>query len=291
MGTFLGHALPGLIFFLLGGWWMLQIFRRVFSKRSDTLAFSTTGRTTNACTFKGAPFYPVDICCRTQVQLDCIFGSLVCLFGAVAHCTVSGAANLQHATMYAFFLLPCVASLLLPRVRIVTAPDRLVYVLLAIAYMAEGLLFKFHLHDRTELDVLIHTLLIYTIFATAGTVLLEMVYPQSILLSLVRAGLTILQGTWFFQVAFTLYPLRGSAWSDVKDPEDMLLVACYFAWHAGAVLLVTLMSGTFFGYYYKLCYRTRGTELTPADETAYHQCDTFQADEGSTLIHEVDEEI
>jgi len=60
--------------------------------------------------------------------------------------------------------------------------------------------FRFHLHGRTQLDVLIHTLLLYVVYANVLVIVLEIRYRHSVIVALARAYTVLLQGTWFWQV-------------------------------------------------------------------------------------------
>ncbi|XP_070383483.1 transmembrane protein 45B-like isoform X3 [Dermacentor albipictus] len=111
------------------------------------------------------------------------------------------------------------------------------YAVLLLAVTVEGLLFHFHLHGRAQLDVLVHTLLVYTIAAEAACILVEMCRPRSVLASLGRACFCLLQATWFWQIGFILYsPLPEHPPWDVHSHSDMMLAASVFTWHIVAVL-------------------------------------------------------
>lgn len=50
------------------------------------------------------------------------------------------------------------------------------------------------------LDVHLHMLLLYAVFGGAAVAFLELFYRGNILLELLRCTLTLLQGSWFWQV-------------------------------------------------------------------------------------------
>lgn len=54
--------------------------------------------------------------------------------------------------------------------------------------------------------------LFYAICACAISTILEMIYPSNVLPALCRTFFTFLQGTWFYQVGFILYPPIGEKW-------------------------------------------------------------------------------
>ena len=58
----------------------------------------------------------------------------------------------------------------------------------------------YHLHGRTMLDVHVHQLLLYAVFGQALVAFMEVFHRGNIILELLRCTLTILQGSWFWQV-------------------------------------------------------------------------------------------
>ena len=74
--------------------------------------------------------------------------------------------------------------------------------------MVEGLLFAFHLKG-SGLDWKLHFLLVLVVLLAGFCCFAEMQHPQSLLLSVVRAQLVLLQGIWFCQIAQILF--RGVA--------------------------------------------------------------------------------
>jgi len=123
-------------------------------------------------------------------------------------------------------------------------PQDIEYLVGCMAFIVEAVLFKFHLHGRTEMDVLVHTLLVYVIYANIILVALEIRYRHSIAVALSRAYSVLLQGTWFWQAGFLLYnPLPGAvAWLE-DDHDQMMVVTMMFAWHMAAVAIIMLCIG------------------------------------------------
>jgi len=123
-------------------------------------------------------------------------------------------------------------------------PQDIQYFVGCLAFIVEAVLFMFHLHGRTEMDVLIHTLLVYVVYANVVAVVLEIRYRHSITVALARAYGVLLQGTWFWQAGFLLYnPLPGAvAWRG-DDHDQMMVVTMIFAWHMAAGLVVMLCIG------------------------------------------------
>ncbi|KAI3369041.1 hypothetical protein L3Q82_026002, partial [Scortum barcoo] len=143
--------------------------------------------------------------------------------------------NWQHATMYLFFGLAGTVSLVIHITE--AAPLALDRLMLAIAFFNEGFLFLYHLHGRTMLDVHVHQLLLYAIFGDALFSFLEVFHRGNIILELLRCTLTLLQGSWFWQIGFVLYPPRGPEW-DMKDHNNMMFVTMCYSWHLAFAMLI-----------------------------------------------------
>nr|XP_015217021.1 PREDICTED: transmembrane protein 45A [Lepisosteus oculatus] len=108
-----------------------------------------------------------------------------------------------------------------------------------------GFLFLYHLHGRDMLDVHVHQLLLYAIFGGALTTFLEVFQRGNILLELLRASLSLLQGSWFWQIGFVLYPPSGLAEWDLKDHNNMMFITMCYCWHfAFALVTVAVVYST-----------------------------------------------
>lgn len=161
--------------------------------------------------------------------------------------------NGQHATMFFFFGMTGVIDLLLHYKW--PLPPNMDYVMMLLAVLCEFILFKFHLHGREDLDVLLHTLLLYAIAAGMICIVLEMRYKDNILCALSRAYCTVLQGTWFWQIGWILYPPFPSSFRwDQDDHQQMMIATMIFAWHAAVVLLVMLAIGGVVAFLHRRVY-------------------------------------
>lgn len=158
--------------------------------------------------------------------------------------------NGQHATMFFFFGMTGIMDLLLYFKAPV--PKDIDYVSMWLALLVEGILFKFHLHGRTPLDVHLHVLLVYTIGANILAVMAEMRWRNNVMVTLSRSYFLFLQGTWFWQVAFILYNPSPSAeeWKP-DDPDSVMIATMFFVWHCGAVFLTMLVIGGFVACFHK----------------------------------------
>ncbi|XP_008327562.1 transmembrane protein 45A isoform X4 [Cynoglossus semilaevis] len=192
--------------------------------------------------------------------------------------------NWQHSTMYLFFGLAATVTVILHTTE--GAPVAIDRLMLAVAFFNEGkrryarlltllellvsngsrdstgtlfscvvpgFLFLYHLHGRSALDVHVHQLLLYAIFGVAIVAALEVFQRGNIILELLRCCLTVVQGTWFWQIGFVLYPPGGADW-DQKDVGNMMFITMCYSWHlAFSMLIVALLySATSCGVRFRL---------------------------------------
>jgi len=123
-------------------------------------------------------------------------------------------------------------------------PQDIEYLIGCLSFVVEAVLFKFHLHGRTELDVLIHTLLLYVVYVNVIIIIMEIRYRHSITVALARSYTVLLQGTWFWQAGFLLYnPLPGAVPWEGDNHEQMMVVTMMFAWHMAAVFVIMVCIG------------------------------------------------
>ena len=242
MGGFKGHVLPGVLFILFGIWWTIQIWRKylkTFQKRKDT--------------FQCQVLYPPKLR-RCGINVEALLlltsGAIGILgelyLGAAYIGSVIRTRNIQHSVMYAFFILPGLFELIRPilKRRLLPNADDISYLSLAMAYFMEVMLFSFHLMGRDVIDTTFHTLLVHTIHICTILSLAEMLFRNQILPAFGRALFTTLQGTWFIQIAFILYsPYDDHVPWDPEDHRNVMLIACIYALHLGAVFLFSVMCG------------------------------------------------
>ena len=156
-----------------------------------------------------------------------------------------------HAAMYGFFAFSGLVELL-NFYKLTHLSREVEYTVLAAAFCSEGMLFYFHLHGRDMFDVRIHTILFMVIFMTAIAIMLEACLPKHQReLFMARTVLCLTQGTWFWEIAFTIYgPHRwiGDA-AKMREKEVMLdtaVVTVNICWHvlgwSGAMLICFIIT-------------------------------------------------
>nr|XP_045598378.1 transmembrane protein 45B-like [Procambarus clarkii] len=242
MGSFLGHVVPGTFFSLFSLWWLLSIFRRYYMcKRAAGEGGGGGGRIfyRNTSTFftPCCPKLPFEGMLKVVAVVIGMTGEFATAWknGVFVHLN-----NAQHMTMFFFFGLNGAMDILghygAP------LPKDLDYVSAILAFLIEGFLFLYHLHGRTPMDVQVHMYLVYVVAGCVVATGLEMYHRRSVLPALARVYFTLLQGTWFFQVGFILYPPVGQKWTE-DDHSQMMIVTLIFCWHCAVVFVLMLVAG------------------------------------------------
>lgn len=249
MGSFMGHILPGSFFFGFGLWWVYNIFFRYFlCLRGGGSGGGGVGGVGGVGgggknwrrRYRSTPTFSSPCC--SNVPLEAFFKIAVTAIGitgefatAFKNGKFTHLNNAQHMTMYFFFGLNGVMDLAL-HYRLPLPPD-VDYASAALAFLAEGVLFYYHLHGRTHMDIQVHMFLFYLIMCCAVSTIAELCRKSSVLPALCRAFFTLYQGTWFVQVAFILYPPLGMPKWNEDDHDQMMIVTLIFCWH-GALIFI-----------------------------------------------------
>ncbi len=92
-------------------------------------------------------------------------------------------------------------------------------------------------------DTQVHTFLLYAIALCIVSGVFEMCRPNDHRPALARATFIMLQGTWFWEIAFVLYPVLGVAPLNQDSHRAMMFVTNSFAWHVFFVIALTLAIG------------------------------------------------
>lgn len=256
MANFKGHALPGSFFLLFGLWWSVKYPLRylnnlntkgcrpnLFYQRIELTegvvkaVFSLIGILAEQFVPDGPHMHLIDHESQSWVKLM----------------------NWQHTTMYLFYGLSGVVDILTYcPLKLPLGLDRL---MLSVAIFVEGFLFYYHVHDRPPLDVHIHSLLLFAVFGTAFSTAVEIFKRDNIILELFRTSNTILQGTWFWQIAFVLFPPSGGPEWDQRDHGNVMFITMCYCWHYAAAVI--LMASNYFLVYWclKLRVKKKGGEV------------------------------
>lgn len=219
----------------------------------------------NGKPFRNQPWYPGPFCKKFPLESTIkivtvtigMAGELVTAFenGVFEHI-----GNAQHMTMYFFFGLNGAMDLL--KYYSFILPDGIEVASGIMAYGVEGFIFFNHLHGRKHMDVQVHIFLFCLIMACVLSLFLEIQYRNYVIPSLSRAYFTILQGTWFCQVGFILYPPFGMQSWDWENHEQMMVVSLIFTWHLAVDFVLMLVFGGCVWVYMKIFHQL--------DEVNYH---------------------
>ncbi|XP_075377294.1 LOW QUALITY PROTEIN: transmembrane protein 45B-like [Mycteria americana] len=233
MANFKGHALPGSFFLLFGLWWSVKYPLQYLSQKA------------NKKSHKMYYFQRVDAIEGGIKIIFALIGMLaeqfvpdgphLYLYSGDNHDWVK-LMNWQHTTMYLFYGLSGVVDVFTYFSQVV--PRGLDRLMLSVAVFVEGCLFYYHVLHRPMLDQHIHSLLLIAIFAGACSIMLEVFLRDNIVLEMFRAGVTIIQGTWFWQIGVVLFqPWGGPTWDENDHSNIMFLTMCFF-WHWAAAVAI-----------------------------------------------------
>ncbi|XP_015994775.2 transmembrane protein 45B [Rousettus aegyptiacus] len=231
MANFKGHALPGSFFLIVGLWWSVKYPLKYFHQKR-----------------KRSQYYQrleiIEAAIRTLFSIIGILAEQFVPDGPHVHLYSENhwikLMNWQHSTMYLFFAISGVIDMLTYlNTHVPLGVDRLV---MAVATFNEGFLFYHHVHNRPPLDQYIHSLLLCAVFGGTLSIFLEVIFRDNIVLELFRTSLTILQGTWFWQIGFVLFPPFGAPKWDQKDDSNIMFITMCFCWHYLAALCITAVN-------------------------------------------------
>ncbi|XP_070773961.1 transmembrane protein 45B [Enoplosus armatus] len=239
MANFGGHAIPGSFFLFFGFWLTVKHILQHYWRTSQPKRRQTMPPFFKRIDYVEGGFQIFASFVGIMVEQFVVDGPHAHLYNRENNSWVK-LMNWQHSTMYLFFGIAGIALVASTTSKLVPAGvDRLA---LSLALFVEGFLFYYHLHNRPLLDAHVHSLLLVAVFSGSASTMLEVFLRDNITLELLRACLFILQGSWFYQIGFVLYPLSGPKW-DLELHDNVMFITMCFCWHlAVALLLVTCTS-------------------------------------------------
>jgi hypothetical protein len=143
--------------------------------------------------------------------------------------------------MYSAFILGSVVEIMM--YHRVNLPAKLDYACGVLAFSVEAFLFANHLHSREALDIHLHVLLVYAVYGCVFFCILEYINPHNVMFAYGRILFTMLQGTWFFEVGFVLYPPTDDPafqW-DKNDHNQIMTITMSYAWHVMLIIIGLLI--------------------------------------------------
>lgn len=195
-----------------------------------------------------------------------LFIVVVFMFKQLSHATsdlasgVIEAAHLQrfqHVTFALFFLTYVVAALISENSSALPLPDGVLQATFALGFLMELVVFHFGHHPGHDLESFVHMLMQVILVFLVLLMLLEILWPKSILIAVGRCMLLIFKGTWFFQIGLLInfpfhtplgctipenkeYPICATTEADLRAKSLQVLI---FNWQAAGIVV-----GTYIGY-------------------------------------------
>lgn len=176
------------------------------------------------------------------------------------------AVNSQHITMYTGFLIGAIVEVMIHYK--VNLPHKIDFVCGIFAFAIEAILFQFHLHGRDQLDIQLHTLLVLAIYGCVFSCILEYMNPHNVLYTYSRILFTFLQGTWFCQAGFILYPpwkFLENRWN-AENHQHIMFITTSFMWHFFFILITLFIQYLILNRFYGTKYTTLDDEESFEDE-------------------------
>ncbi|KAJ6662657.1 hypothetical protein lerEdw1_011296 [Lerista edwardsae] len=241
MGNFEGHALPGSFLILIGLWWSVKYPLKYLCRRKKiAYPLGSKARFQHLDVFEGIIKTAFALIGMTTEQFIS-YGPHLKLYDYETN-QWNHLKNWQHGTMYFFYGISGLVDIVVHNTSVLPiAMDRM---MLSLAFLVEGFLFYHHIHGRAILDIHVHQLLILAIFGGAFSTFLEVFFRGIIVLEMLRTSFLILQGSWFWQIGFVLYPPSGSPeWNQTDHNNAMFLTMCY-CWHYAFALLILALNYT-----------------------------------------------
>lgn len=294
MGSFSGHVLPGSFFVVYGvAWTILAILTHLKSKTSYVQGkrLNRTKRdpsVTNSNSFSAykrdlalsqKSWLPLPCPALSRVPLEPILkivlpfiGILVEAFlavvkdhdgkthivGSVYHIYqhdgyLNSLDKLQHITMYGAFMLSGIVDIFSLLVKL---PHQAPAVFLTLAFLAEGILFYFHTEGRDATNIQIHSILTLVIGVCVLFAFLRVMYATNLLINGGLGFSILLQGTWFIQAAYFLFPPGGNGIItnelhmdghhdenniDHEHHSAVMFIACTLTWHVIFIMIGILI--------------------------------------------------
>ena len=305
MGSLAGHAVPGAFFIIYGALWIMNCvwyhLRSKSSQKSSGDSRTKKEKSASSSFFEFKRDY--DLSRKSWIPLACTrlpvepflkivlsaLGLIVEVFfdyrtgdDGKRHLVMfmysiwdskgemNDTSKLHHITMYGSFMLSGMMDVVCMCVKL---PRQTSMMFLSIAFTVEGLLFYLHTMGRDMLNIEIHSLLVYAIFACVAFSVLRIFSATNIVINLGLGSSILLQGTWFVQAGYILFggflgdfqidgqsveqvtsqPTEASMVEDKAEHRYIMFVVACFAWHLVLVALFNVVVWVLFS----LCLRSR----------------------------------
>lgn len=277
MGTLVGHVAPGLAFFVIGLWHLLNHIKLHVTRPS---------------TYSSPPWFPSSKSRYLELYLiiagACASIAMELFIGPDRHqpfdpdgtIPSNHLHNFEHSSISMTFLIYAAFAILFDRIR-PRAHLELTQLLAAVAFGQQLLLFHLHSADHMGPEGQYHLLLQLLVFVTLTTTLMSIGLPRSFLVSFVRSLSILYQGVWFMVMGFALWtPELVPKGCHINAEEGHHVVRCssqaalhranalvnlQFSWYLTGIAIfgasLYLVMAKFYGE--KVEYFSLGMELEP----------------------------
>ncbi|XP_060226097.1 transmembrane protein 45A-like [Meriones unguiculatus] len=218
-GNFLGHALAGSFLIILGLWWnSTDILRYVCKKEKQTYHHF------KAWIHRAELLGGIIVIVLVSVGITGLQ-----LYAGHSETQLSRLLRLQHIVMYVFYGLLGVVRILNSIIHSFSVS--LTTLALSNAFFLQS--FVLYNHDRVGaiVEVYLHKILGLITISSGLVSFSEVITNNNLTLGLLRSSLTLLQGTWFWQIGCVLYYPREHLEWDLMDHHNNTLLSIYFCWH------------------------------------------------------------
>eukprot|EP01024_Parvocaulis_polyphysoides_P044069 TRINITY_DN40505_c0_g1_i4.p1 TRINITY_DN40505_c0_g1~~TRINITY_DN40505_c0_g1_i4.p1 ORF type:complete len:339 (-),score=30.45 TRINITY_DN40505_c0_g1_i4:64-1014(-) len=245
-GSFIGHAIPGTMFIIMGIWWTINVFcLQLQQEKNSSNNRQAVFRCRSWYLWPWKPEWPLEPIVKVMAAFIGIVVELILsghgewrkLYASDGYFCEGHLNNWQHGAMYGAFGLSGLVDLLGADGKL---PKHIESAFLALAFIVEGELMGFHLKG-SPLEIRIHLILTLLIFYCVITVLGEMCAQNSFVMSCAKCHAVILQGAWFNHVGSILY-LGHVAW-DEESMGGVMFAPVLFGTHV--LTVAAIMVATF----------------------------------------------
>ncbi|UJR36005.1 hypothetical protein I4U23_028744 [Adineta vaga] len=256
MDSLMGHIVPGTFFAMFAIWWGFCVAAKHFHSRHPSkktrkpIPYHSSTTYSCSCCSSSIGQIPLESCLKLICVSIGILGEAVTGLKHPYDDTLKrqvwifGEVNAQHITMFFSFGFAALIEILVHAKY--SLPKGIEFTANIFAFGLEGFLFHFHLHGKDDVNVHVHTLLVYNIMFCVLASIWEYNRPNQILATYCRIGATLLQGAWFYAAGFILYfPSNDPYWRWTETHGNILLITVLFIWLGLLVCIFLFLQSAF----------------------------------------------
>ncbi|KAL9349128.1 hypothetical protein Peur_056383 [Populus x canadensis] len=201
MGSFIGHVLPGMAFFILGLWHLFNHIK-LYSLRPNSYISSPWFPTTK---LRYLELYLIMLGSSISISMELFIGpEKHHPFDVDGTIPSNHLRNFEHSLISLSFFVYATFAILLDKISS-EAQRGLTHILGALAFGQQLLMFHLHSTDHKGLEGQYHLLLQIVVVISLVTALMGIGLPKSFLVSFVRSLCILFQGVWFVVMGFMLW--------------------------------------------------------------------------------------